>query len=166
MPKMILIGTNDPYWPVDAIKHYIDNLQGENFVRYVPNAGHDLNGGEEAIQTVSAFFYNTISGQPYSQCAWEVTETEPGIVLNVTGSVNAIQNAYLWMASSQDRDFRDETWNSKILEVTNNTNVNITIDYPGTGFRAFYIDLEYSDDIQGDYTISTRMFVADVNEIL
>ncbi|MBE9517013.1 MAG: PhoPQ-activated pathogenicity-like protein PqaA type, partial [Bacteroidetes bacterium] len=28
MPKMIFIGTNDEYWPVDAIKHYIDDIPG------------------------------------------------------------------------------------------------------------------------------------------
>ena len=166
IPKMILIGTNDPYWPVDAIKHYIADLPGENYIRYVPNAGHDLNGGEEAINTVSAFFYNTISSLPYPKCIWEVTETEPGILLNVTGSSSAIQVAYLWSANSQDRDFRDETWSSEILEVTDNSNVNITLEYPETGFRAFYVDLEYTDINQGNYTISTRMFVADDDEIL
>jgi len=166
MPKMILIGTNDPYWPVDAIKHYFDDLQGENYICYIPNAGHDLNGGEEAINTVSAFFYNTISSQPYPQCAWEVTETEPDILLNVTGSSNAIQAAYLWTANSQDRDFRDETWSSEILETTDKTSVNTTINYPETGFRAFYIDLEYTGINQGNYTISTRMFVTDNDEIL
>jgi len=166
MPKMILIGTNDPYWPVDAIKHYIDSLEGENYIRYVPNAGHDLNGGEEAINTVSAFFYNTISNQPYPKCSWEVSETDQGILLHVTGSSNAIQAAYLWSANSQDRDFRDETWSSEILEVTDNSNVDTTIDFPETGHRAFYIDLEYNDINQGNYTISTRMFVADEDEIL
>ena len=166
MPKMIFIGTNDPYWPVDAIKHYIDDLQGENYIHYVPNAGHDLNGGAEAIKTVSAFFYNTISNQAYAKCSWEFTETGQVVLLNVTGSSNEIQAAYLWSASSQDRDFRDETWSSEILEVTNNSNVNITLEYPETGFRAFYIDLEYTDSNQGNYTISTRMFVADDDEIL
>jgi PhoPQ-activated pathogenicity-related protein len=166
MPKMILIGTNDPYWPVDAIKHYIDDLQGENYIHYVPNAGHDLNGGEQAISSVGAFFYNTITDQPYPQCSWELTETGTDIILNVTGSPNKIQAAYLWSANSPDRDFRDDTWSSGILELTDSSAVNITVQYPEAGFRAFYIDLEYTDINQGNYTISTRMFVADEDEVL
>jgi|GEM_PF-3995796 len=56
MPKMIIIGTNDPYWPVDAVKHYFNDLPGENYLHYVANAGHDLNGGQQALRCVSAFF--------------------------------------------------------------------------------------------------------------
>jgi len=29
MPKLILIGTNDEYWPVDAIKNYLGEIPGE-----------------------------------------------------------------------------------------------------------------------------------------
>ena len=163
---MIFIGTNDPYWPVDAIKNYIDDLQGENYIHYVANAGHDLNGGEQAINCISAFFYNTIANQSYPGCSWEVIETGSDVNLNVIGSVNAIQAAYLWSAISQDRDFRDEEWSSSNLEVTDNSVVNTTVAYAGTGFRAFYIDLEYTDLNQGNYTISTRMFVVDDDEIL
>ena len=42
MPKMIFMGTNDPYWPVDAVKNYIDSIPGDNHICYTPNAGHDL----------------------------------------------------------------------------------------------------------------------------
>ena len=166
MPKMIFIGTNDPYWPVDAIKHYFDDLPGKNYIHYVANAGHDLNGGEEAIPAIGAFFLNTISNQPYPECSWEVTETGMDIFLNVTGSSGMIQAAYLWSASSLDRDFRDEEWNSMSLELTDNSTTEATVEYPLEGFRAFYVDLEYADLINGNYTISTRMFVADEDEIL
>ena len=166
MPKMIFIGTNDPYWPVDAIKHYFDDLPGKNYIHYVANAGHDLNGGEEAIPAIGAFFLNTISNQPYPECSWEVTETGMDIFLNVSGSSDMIQAAYLWSASSLDRDFRDEEWNSMSLELTDNSTTEATVEYPLEGFRAFYVDLEYADLINGNYTISTRMFVADEDEIL
>ena len=56
MPKLIFIGTNDPYWPVDAVKHYFNDLKGENFIHYVANAGHDLNGGQQARWSLNAFF--------------------------------------------------------------------------------------------------------------
>ncbi|MEN8226718.1 MAG: PhoPQ-activated protein PqaA family protein [Bacteroidota bacterium] len=166
MPKLILIGTNDPYWPVDAVKHYFDDLKGENFIHYTANAGHDLNGGQQAKWSLNAFFCNTFANIPFAECSWEVSATGTGVTLNVDGSANAIKAAYLWSADSQDRDFRDEEWSSTDLDAMNNSTVNTTVPYPETGFRAFYIDLEYSDLYGREYTKSTRMFVVNHDALL
>jgi PhoPQ-activated pathogenicity-related protein len=84
----------------------------------------------------------------------------------VEGSANAIKAAYLWSADSEDRDFRDEVWSSTTLDALDNSTVSTTLNYPGTGFRAFYIDLKYRDLYGRDYTKSTRMFVVDSDELL
>ena len=166
MPKLILIGTNDPYWPVDAVKHYFDGLSGENFIQYTPNAGHDLNGGQRAKWSMNAFFCNTFAPLPYAGCSWETTETGTGVTLQVEGSENAVRAAYLWTADSGDRDFRDEVWSSSDLDAPDNTSVSATVEFPESGFRAFYIDLEYKDLNGRSYTISTRVFVTDDDELL
>jgi len=166
LPKLILIGTNDPYWPVDAVKHYFHELKGENFIRYTANAGHDLNGGQGALQSINAFFCNTFAPLPYAACSWDVSESGTGITLDVEGSANEIKEALLWSADSPDRDFRDEVWNSYDLEVSNQSRLSRTLNYPETGYRAFYIDLIYSDLYGREYSLSTQMFVIDQDELL
>lgn len=166
MPKMIFIGTNDPYWPVDAVKNYFDDLKGENFIHYVANAGHGLNGGQQANRALNAFFRNTFAQRPYPECSWETIENETEVNLIVEGSSSAVISASLWSADSEDRDFRDESWSSNEINTINNTSVNTIIQYPETGYRAFYIDLEYLDMYGVRYTKSTRMFVVDNDEIL
>ena len=42
MPKLILNGANDPYWTVDALNLYWNDLPGEKYICITPNAGHDL----------------------------------------------------------------------------------------------------------------------------
>jgi len=165
MPKLILIGTNDPYWPVDAVKHYFYDLKGENFIQYTANAGHDLNGGQGAMQSVNAFFCNTFAPLPYAECSWDLTEDGTGLTIYVEGSANEVKAAYLWSASSQDRDFRDEEWSSNELDVPDHSTVSATLNYPATGYRAFYINLEYSDLYGREYTLSTQMFVIDNDEL-
>ena len=166
MPKLLLIGTNDPYWPVDAVKHYFNDLKGENFIHYTANAGHGLNGGQEARWSLNAFFCNTFEPLPYAECSWEVSESGTGVTLNVEGSSNAIKSAYLWSADSGDRDFRDEEWSSSDLDVADHSSLNTTVSYPDTGFRAFYIGLKYTDLHGRDYFLCTRMFVIDSDELL
>jgi len=166
MPKMILNGTNDPYWPVDAVKHYFDDLPGEKFLHYTPNAGHDLNGGQQALRCISEFFNYTFSDKTYPECSWNATESGSGVNLSISGTTNAVKGASLWTASSTDRDFRDETWTPADLDVTDNSVVNTTIQYPATGYRAFYIELEYAGTQLNDYKICTRVFTTDNEKLL
>jgi PhoPQ-activated pathogenicity-related protein len=166
MPKMIFIGTNDEYWPVDAIKHYFDDIPGENFIHYVPNAGHDLGGGEQALMALSAFFGRTLSGGQYPICNWQISEDEDELSLTVEASPGELQGASLWSADSEDRDFRDEEWSSKPLSLDNKEKIEVKVTFPESGFLAFYVDLKYSDPNGGEYTKSTRMFVANDKMLL
>jgi PhoPQ-activated pathogenicity-related protein len=166
MPKMIFIGTNDEYWPVDAIRHYLDDIPGENFIHYVPNAGHGLGDGEQALKALSAFFGRTMSGGSYPVCNWRITENEEGMRLSVETTPKELLGALLWTADSEDRDFRDETWNSEDLDTANQNDVEVFVDFPASGYRAFYLDLIYSDPNGGEYTKSTRMFVTNDSILL
>jgi len=166
MPKMIFIGTNDEYWPVDAIKHYIDDIPGENYIHYVPNAGHDLGGGEQALTALSGFFGRTLSGGLYPACNWKIDQSDMQLTLSVETSPDQLQGALLWAADSEDRDFRDEVWNSLSIDDQIQKNVEVQLELPESGFRAFYLDLRYSDPNGGEYTKSTRMFVADSTKLL
>lgn len=165
MPKMIFIGTNDEYWPVDAIKHYYNEIPGQNFIHYVPNAGHDLGGGEQALKALSAFWGHTLSDSPYPACFWEISQNDNGLALTVKGSPNKVLGAYLWMADSEDRDFRDEEWQYVDLNAKGAESIERLVSYPKSGFKAFYIDLKYNDANGGDYTKSTRMYVVDEDEL-
>jgi PhoPQ-activated pathogenicity-related protein len=166
MPKLILIGTNDEYWPVDAIKNYLGEIPGENYIHYVPNAGHDLDGGEQALMAISAFFGRTLSGDQYPICKWHINENEKQLTLSVETSPEELLCANLWTADSEDRDFRNEVWNNKKINTVNQKSIDVQVDFPESGFRAFYLDLLYSDPNGGEYTKSTRMFVTDENKLL
>ena len=166
MPKLIFIGTNDEYWPVDAIKNYITEIPGENYIHYVPNAGHDLGGGEQAFRALSAFWGRTLEKSDYKDCNYKISSDNTSATLTVNGSADGLLNAYIWSAGSDDRDFRDEKWTSKKLDIKNKTEVAYKIAFPKNGFKAFYIDLEYADPKGGKYTKSSRMYVVNTNKVL
>src|SRR6266581_496962 len=63
MPKLLLLGTNDPYWTVDSLRNYWNDLPEPKLIYQTPNAGHDLAGGKEATQTLAAFFEMIADGK-------------------------------------------------------------------------------------------------------
>jgi PhoPQ-activated pathogenicity-related protein len=166
MPKLLIMGTNDEYWTVDAIKHYIDSIPGQNFVHYVPNVGHDLGDKKQAIAALSAFFGETLANKPYPLCQPVLTYSKKGITLKVKASPEVLVDAVLWSTNSTDTDFRDEKWTGKSLGLKKKSALITSIQpFPASGYRAFYLDLKYKDPNGGEYTESTRMYVADNDEV-
>ncbi len=166
MPKMIFMGTNDEYWTVDAIKHYIDSIPGQNFIHYVPNAGHDLGDKKQAMSALSAFFGVTLSNRPYPICEPQISYSRKGITLNVKASPDVLVDAILWTTNSTDTDFRDDKWEGKSLALKKNSSLITSAQpFPQSGYRAFYLDLKYKDLNGGEYTKSTRVYVADNDEV-
>lgn len=166
VPKMIFIGTNDPYWTVDAIKNYWNEIPGKNLIHYVPNAGHDLDGGKQALTGLSAFFALTALDQPYPTNTWNVREEEDAAVLSITLNDPSLQGASLWSATSADRDFRDEKWRDEKLKISDTSTITLRQAYPQDGYMAFYVDLRYRHPHGGSYTVSTRVFLMDSEEVL
>jgi PhoPQ-activated pathogenicity-related protein len=165
MPKMIFMGTNDPYWPVDAVKNYIDSIPGDNNICYTPNTGHDLGGGRVAMMTLSAFLGLIANDMQIPPCDYQIVQNEGDISLKVISDPAQLQKAILWSSVSEDQDFRDETWADSVLQVPKD-NINVKIGIPASGYRAFYVDLLYKAPSGEDYTQSTRMFVSDSIKLL
>ncbi len=157
MPKMIFIGTNDEYWTVDAIKWYINDLPGETMVHYVPNAGHDLGGGAQALQTLSAFYGKMLQETTYPILKNNAVIQNNKLKVEVEGPSTELQEVALWSASSTDQDFRNEKWSSTIITGSGNRHT-IEVPLPESGFKACYIDYKYKGK-QGPYISSTRMYL-------
>ncbi|MFT4734760.1 MAG: PhoPQ-activated pathogenicity-related protein [Algoriphagus sp.] len=166
LPKMLFIGTNDAYWTVDAIKHYLGEIPGKNMIHYVPNVGHDLGGGEQAFEALSAFFGTTIMDKTYPVITWAINDTSHGADLLVNIEPNDIVEATLWQTTSSDRDFRNNLWISEKIKLIDLPNIKLTKEYPKKGYQAFYIDMKYKGPNGGTYTVSTRVFVTDGIKVL
>jgi len=166
MPKMLFMGTNDPYWPVDAVKNYIDSIPGDNHICYTPNAGHGLGDKKKAFASLSAFVGTTMTDGKYPVCNYSVSEENGTINLKIKSTPELLVDAIIWSAYSKDQDFRDEKWSDTSLNPANKGEIKVEIKYPESGFKAFYVDLKYKAPFGDDYTQSTRMFVANDNKLL
>ncbi|TDE12775.1 PhoPQ-activated pathogenicity-related family protein [Dyadobacter psychrotolerans] len=166
MPKMIFMGTNDEYWVVDNIKNYLKDIPGDNSLHYVPNAGHDLGGGAQAMEALGAFYGATLNKTPYTVCDWKQTVTKKGVQVDIRATANQLVDVILWSVDSPDQDIRNDKWTSKSLGIKNKSKVEVTEAFPSSGFRAFYVDLKYKNSTGGTFTESTRVFLTNEKAVL
>ena len=111
-PKLIVNGTNDPYWCVDALNNYWDDLVGPKYALYIPNAGHGLGGGERQVAFTLGLFFRSIAGRrPMPVIAWKHGDHPGGLRLEVT-SDQAPVAGQLWSARSETLDFRKSKFTS------------------------------------------------------
>lgn len=158
IPKLLLLGTNDPYWTVDSLRHYWNDLPGAKLVFQTPNAGHDLGGGLQAIDTLAAFFQMIADKEELPQMEWKLNEAgTPHLHVKVNRSAKAI---HLWTADSTDRDFRNDKWSSRNLEVKPGSAIaDADIEKPASGYRAFMGEVVLTNSFGHEYKLSTQVQV-------
>lgn len=111
-PKLVLLGTNDRYWPLDAANLYWDGLEGEKHLLYVPNNGHGLKDYTRIIGTLSALHEQAAGGRPLPKLSWSFENGEDRLRLHVASNERPAK-VQAWTASSETRDFREARWSSQ-----------------------------------------------------
>lgn len=164
MPKLILLGTNDSYWVVDSLRHYWNELPEPKLLYQTPNAGHNLNGGKDATQTLTIWYQIIANGHELPKVNWHLSNGSDGPAgISVTVS-ELPKKARLWMASSEDRDFRNDIWLSQELEIkSNGYQAAADIPVPKKGFKAFMGEVELISPAGDAYRLSTRVQVTPDN---
>ena len=157
MPKLLLLGTNDPYWTVDSLRHYWNDLPAPKLIFQTPNAGHDLGGGKEAIQTLAAFYQLIADNQPLPEMEWKQADETDGrgvVSVEVNQPVQAVR---LWSADSADRDFRDDKWASSEMSARRGgTLAKGEVKTPDQGYRAYMAEVELVSPTGHAYKLSTE----------
>lgn len=156
MAKLILIGTNDPYWTVDSLRHYWNDLPGPKLIFDTPNAGHGL--GRDALASTAAFFQMIADGQELPKMEWQMTGTgQPGVTVKFDRPAKKV---LLWSASSPTRDLRPAKWTSLELPVAAGAQqVSAQVQTPATGYLAFLAEVTFTSSSGPDYRLSTQVQV-------
>ena len=150
-PKLMLLGTNDPYWTVDSAQLYFPELKGPKAIYYLPNAGHGLGLG--VLPTLNAFLLSTLNGKSFPQLESRVVEGRMEVSWQGKGK------AELWTATSATRDFREARWAATPLEGAER--VEITPRPPKSGWSASYVTVTFPPlrTVDAPYKVSTPVTV-------
>ena len=132
MPKLVLLGANDPYWVVDSVREYWSQLPGPKLLRILPNVGHGVLSEPAAQDAIVSFVRAVIGGKKLPSASWRFSSVANGVAI-VSGEGNeTLTGCEIWRATSETRDFRSATFGSSACDVVDG----------GRGFRAT-IPVEY-----------------------
>ena len=156
LPKLLLLGTNDPYWTVDSLRHYWEGLPEPKLVYQAPNTGHSHTA--DSLQTMASVFQMVAEGRKLPSLEWQLSATGQG---QVSAKVSQpAKAAHLWIADSPIRDFRAAHWTSRVLALSNgNREVSAEVPQPESGYRAFMAELTLTNALGQDYKLSTQVQV-------
>jgi PhoPQ-activated pathogenicity-related protein len=162
MPKLILNGTNDPYWTQDALNIYWDDLKGDRWISYVPNAGHGLaqknadgtTNLDRAGDIIAAFSRAYLFDKPFPRLTWK--HDDLGDNARVAVAYDTRPTAVrVWKASAPTPDFRKATWTSTEVEAGKGR-ASATVAPPAKGYTVFFLECEFEADGLKFY-LSTQM---------
>ncbi len=141
MPKLVVVGSNDPYWTVDATGLYWPGLPDPKLLLVVPNAGHGVLDLPRVVGSVAAFARAVAQGNPLPVVDSELRFRTDGAVLTVRADREAVE-AWLWVSESPTRDFRGARWAPGELPGGGGT-WEARLAPPLAGYRAFFAELAF-----------------------
>ena len=160
MPKLLINATCDEFFVTDSWKFYWDDLQGENYLQYVPNVGHGLNGSYLPENLVS-FYYATITHTKIPVFSWHISKD----TIYAEMDPDSKYEIRLWEAINESaRDFKlyvigDEAWQMEILEISEDGSYSIPVSMPESGYKGALVEVVFNPDSDFPLTLTTGTLV-------
>ncbi|HIE30728.1 TPA: phenylacetic acid degradation protein [Candidatus Poribacteria bacterium] len=144
VPKLSIIGTNDRYWPLDALNIYWDSLVGEKYILYVPNSGHGLEDISRVISDIICFSLKASGKLRFPKLIWGFDESDEAVKLSVSSDIKP-ETVSAWVAKSPTRDFRDVRWEESSMTLQNGSYF-YKLEKPDNLFVAIFGEAAYLKD--------------------
>jgi PhoPQ-activated pathogenicity-related protein len=158
-PKLILLATNDRYWPLDALSLYWGELAEPKRVLYVPNQGHGLRDIDRLIGALSAVHRYSARREPLPTLGWRFAATGGKLEVDLQAGRKP-RHVLAWTASSPTRDFRDARWSSHDCQITRD---RIQCAQPAASpqYTALYSEVTFNDRGEYPFSLSTAVCIVD-----
>jgi PhoPQ-activated pathogenicity-related protein len=160
-PKLILLATNDRYWPLDALSLYWPGIPEPKRVLYVPNQGHGIHDYQRLIGALSALHRYSAHGATLPSLAWSFETTDGGLELTVRSDAKPA-SVVAWRASSPTRDFRNSRWSSHPCRNTRE-GARCTASAKEAQYVALYSEATFKDRRQPEFSLSTAVCIVDAS---
>ncbi len=160
IPKFLINASGDQFFLPDNSRFYFDDLQGEKYLRYVPNAKHNL-AGSDARESLTAFYQAVLDGKARPRFSWK-KDSDGAFVVTVKDKPKEVN---LWQATNPNaRDFRVDTVGNAYTKTTlteQKSSVYVgRVEKPAKGFTAYFVELVYESGGKYPFKFTTNVGIA------
>ncbi|MFB9145913.1 PhoPQ-activated pathogenicity-related family protein [Halomonas alkalicola] len=158
-PKLLVLASNDAYWPVDALNLYWHALPEPRHVLYLPNQGHRLRDYARLLPSLAAFHRRVSRGEPLPTLDWTFDCEAERVTLRVSAG-EPVDEARAWVARAPVRDFREARWEPHPL-AADGAGLALSLPRPDSGYLALFGELQFTAAPDERLTLSTTVQVVD-----
>jgi len=155
-PKLIVLATNDEYFPPDSANLYWDGLLAPKYLLYVPNEPHSISHMGPFVRGLRALHAATDGGPALPQLDWEYQWQEQQLVLCVRSAQPGARRLKLWRASSDSRDLRSAKWAT--AAETKGAVARFVLPRPASGYAAVFVEAGFGRALKA-FALSTNLAV-------
>ena len=156
-PKLVIDGTNDPYWPVDSVNVFWPGLRSPKYLLYLPNNRHSPTDFRRLFGDLAALARDMQSGTALPDLRWQLQKSGDAYTLTVDSKPEP-QRVRIWRAYAPRDDFRDSLWLKTPLACEHGV-CRWRTRAAHTAWTAFFAEVKYSGRRYPPYFLSTTVTI-------
>ena len=145
VPFILMVGTNDNYYPLEAANSLLLKLDNPKALELVPNYPHGM-GSIKHLQNWRTIIQASLIDRKFGEIInnYEINATTSKIIINtnITNS-EEIKDIKCWFTINEDLDFRSANWDSRTMNYLGFNRFEIILDFTSKikNYGAFFIEL-------------------------
>lgn len=159
MPKYMVNASGDQFFLPDNSQFYYSRIEGEKYLRYVPNAKHNMEG-TDAAESLLAFYQAVLNNVARPRFDW-MKEKDGTLIV---GTKDKPLEVNLWQATNPNaRDFRVDTigkaYTRTALKEERPGIYIARASRPARGYTAFFVELVYASGGKIPFKFTTEVSI-------
>ncbi|MEQ1801968.1 MAG: PhoPQ-activated protein PqaA family protein [Gammaproteobacteria bacterium] len=143
-PKLIVLATNDGYWPADSLGLYVDGLVGPRSSLYLPNEGHTPRNLPRLLDGLAALQRSVVTGRALPELTAEYAMNGSRAELRVrVGAGEAPRRARAWFAPVNSRDLRAGRWTARAMRRLPDGSYLLRIPVANGGYLGLFGEVDF-----------------------
>ena len=139
LPKLMLLGSNDPYWVVDSHSLYLPHFNEPKLVTMLPNVGHGVLASQMGRNAITQFT-QMVQNHSFPRLTWK-TENKDGSMKMRVGSNETISKVRVWIADSATSDFRQSRFHESGIQAVDSMNTEVSLGRGTSAWRVGFVEV-------------------------